>query len=857
MSTELSKAYNPKAIESGIYARWERSGFFNPDNLPGKRTKAFSIAMPPPNVTGELHLGHATALTIEDVLTRFKRMQGFNALWIPGTDHAGIATQIMVERLIAEQGVDRYKLGRDVFLKKVWQWKKKYGSRITEQIRSIGASCDWSREHFTMDPKLTEAVQHAFVIMYKDGLIYRGERIINWCPRCASAISDLEVKHEPRNQKLYYIRYPLMGSTKYITVATTRPETMLGDTAVAVNSRDKRYKTYVGEKVVLPIMEREIPVVADRGVEKDFGTGAVKVTPAHDALDFEIGTRHKLPLISVIDEKSKMTKEAGEYYGKSVVEARRLILEELEEAGNIEKIEDYHHNVATCDRCRTVIEPLISKQWFIKTAPLAKKAIEAVKSKKIEIIPTRFEKVYFHWMNNITDWCISRQLWWGHQIPVWYCGKPQMPGDGCGNIIVSAEKPKACPKCKQKKHLIQDPDTLDTWFSSSLWTFSTLGWPKKTKDLKTYHPTSVMETGWDILFFWVARMTMMSLYFTKEVPFKKVYLHGLVLDRNGKKMSKSKGTGIDPIPMTEKYGTDAIRLSLILGASAGQDFRLYEEKIAGYRNFINKLWNVTRFTLAQSSSRTMKAPTIADRWILSRLQSITQTVTKDIESFRFSDAGTTLYEFIWHEVADWYVEISKNAPNPEILRHVLKQSLTLLHPFAPFVTEELWAYLSSKKDTKNLLMISGWPSVEKKFVDKKAEEEFTIIQELVTAIRNARSLAKVPPQNVVDVVSWGKHKSFVVSFKKTIEQLSKSKLAWSNHSQKKTTGTVQGVAFHIELPKELDKRRQQEMENLNRYIDQLNKKLQNKQFVLNAPKEVVDAEREKLQEAQDRILQLS
>ncbi|MFC1687690.1 valine--tRNA ligase [Patescibacteria group bacterium] len=968
MSIKLSKAYDPKAIESDTYTRWERSGFFNPDNLPGKRTKSFSISMPPPNVTGELHLGHATALTIEDVLTRFKRMQGYKALWVPGTDHAGIATQIMVERLIADQGVDRHKLGRDVFLKKVWQWKKQYGSRITEQIRSIGASCDWSREHFTMDPKLTEAVQHAFITMHKDGLIYRGERIISWCPRCSSAISDLEVKHDSRNQKLYYIRYPLMGSTKYITVATTRPETMLGDTAVAVNPKDKRYTTYIGQKVILPIMEREIPVIADRGVEKDFGTGAVKVTPAHDALDFEIGLRHKLPHISVIDEKSKMTKDAGKYYGKSVVEARRLILEELEEEGNIEKIEDYHHNVATCDRCHSVIEPLISKQWFIKTKPLAKKAIAAVKSKEIEIIPKRFEKVYFHWMNNITDWCISRQLWWGHQIPVWYCGKPQLSGNrmgfhtsvvpqlfdgktktyrlrdhsfkagdavkfinsqsgeivgtgtitnveqknvreidlsdpthhstytkhselitafkrhnpdkavtnnttvfiysyvftplknsanGCETIIVSIKKPKACPKCKQKKYLIQDPDTLDTWFSSSLWTFSTLGWPKKTKDLKTYHPTSVMETGWDILFFWVARMTMMSLYFMKEVPFKKVYLHGLVLDRDGKKMSKSKGTGIDPILMTEKYGTDAIRLSLILGTSAGQDFRLYEEKIAGYRNFINKLWNVARFTLSQSSSQSVKASSIADRWILSRLQSITESVTKDIEAFRFSDAGTTLYEFIWHEVADWYVEISKNAPNPGILRHVLKQVLTLLHPFAPFVTEELWAHLSGKKDAKNLLLVSSWPTVDKKLVNKKAEDEFTILKDLVTAIRNARSLAKVPPQNVVDVTSWGKHKSFVSSFKNTIEQLAKCKLSWSDRPQKKTTGTVQGVAFHIELPKELDKRRQQEMENLNKYIDQLNKKLQNKQFVSNAPKEVVNAQQEKLKEAKSRLQQLS
>lgn len=837
MIEKLPKAYEPKSIESGIYKRWEQSGYFNPDKLPGKRTKTFSIAMPPANVTGELHLGHATFLTLEDIMTRYHRMKGEAALWLPGTDHAGISTQIMVERLIAEQGLDRHKLGREKFLSHVWAWKNKYGERITEQIRQVGSSCDWSREHFTMDPTLTAAVQKAFVTLYEDGLIYRGTRIIHWCPRCASAISDLEVKYQEKQEKLYYIRYPLTGSTQYVTVATTRPETMLGDTAVAVNPDDTRYKKFIGKTVHLPIMEREIPIVADNNVEKEFGTGAVKVTPAHDHLDYEIGQRHHLPIISVIDEKEKMTKEAGKYYGKHVHEARRLIMEELEASGHVEKVEDYTHNVAVCDRCNSVIQPLVSQQWFVKTKPLAKKAIAAVRSGKIKIVPKRFEKVYYHWMNNIHDWCISRQLWWGHQIPVWYRGD---------EVKVSITKPAG-------KGWVQDEDTLDTWFSSGLWTFSTLGWPKNTKDLKRFHPTSVMETGWDIIFFWVARMIMLSLYLKKEVPFKTVYLHGLVLDRDGKKMSKSKGTGIDPLPMMEKYGTDAIRLSLILGTTAGQDTRLYEEKIAGYRNFINKLWNITRFTLNFPPEKTVKAKTLADRWILSRVAGLTKTVTKALDEYRFSDAGTALYEFVWHELADWYIESMKIQPNAGVLRYVHEQVLKLLHPFAPFVTEAIWATIHPQKSAKDMLMVASWPTTKTSSADKKAEREFKTLQDLISAIRNARSSAKVAPHLIIESTYWGSQTALVHTNEAFINTLARVRLKEATTGkQSKATGTVSGLSFALTLSAEAEGKLKIERDSLDEYIKRLTTQLANTNFVAHAPPQVVADTRAKLKDAQER-----
>lgn len=833
----LESTYQPKTVETALYQRWEHSGYFNPDKLPGKRTGTFSIAMPPTNVTGELHLGHALGMTTQDILTRYHRMRGDAALWLPGTDHAGIATQVLVERLLQQEGIDRRTIGRAAFMKHVWQWKKKYGNRINDQTRRLGASCDWSREHFTMDPKLTEAVQRAFITMYKDGLIYRGTRIVNWDPKSNTALSDLEVKHVQTTGKLYFIKYPIYGSTKYVTVATTRPETMLGDTAVAVHPKDPRYKQYVGKTVLLPIMEREIPIVADIRVDRKFGTGVVKITPAHDPLDYQIGIDHKLNIINVIGTNGQMTKEAGEYYGKSVQETRQLIVQRLDEEELLEKTLDYVYNQARSDRSNAPIEPLMSRQWFVKMDKLAAAGLKVVKQGKIQIVPKRYAKVYFHWLENIQDWCISRQLWWGHQIPVWYKGD---------QVKASITKPGA--------GWIQDEDTLDTWFSSGLWTFSTLGWPKQTKDLKLYHPTDVLETAWDILFFWVARMIMMSLYLTKEVPFKTVLLHGLVLDKEGRKMSKSKGTGIDPLPMADIYGTDAVRLSLILGTSPGQDFRLYEEKIAGYRNFVNKLWNVSRFILAQPATKQpIKPMTVADRWILSRAQKLITTVTQNIEALKLSDAGGAVYDFLWHDLADWYIEISKTQLNVPILHYVLDTILKLAHPFVPFVTEEVWSRWHGT-GAKNMLMIQSWPAAHKKFIDTGAEKQFALLRDFIVSVRNARAAEKIPPAKLLDITYDGKENTIVEHHAESIKRLARLQ-SLNAGPVVKPTGTIRGLVYSLSLHKDaavVDK----EIKSISEYIQRLEHKLANKNFTERAPQAVVDAERQKLAEQRERLKKL-
>ncbi|MDD5039515.1 MAG: valine--tRNA ligase, partial [Patescibacteria group bacterium] len=872
------------------------------------------------------------------------------------------STQIMVERLLQQEGLSRDDIGREKFLKRVWEWKNKYGTRINDQTRSLGASCDWSREHFTMDPALTAAVHKAFITLFNEGLIYRGARIVNWCPRCATALSDLEVKHIETSSKLWFIRYPLSGSTKYIVVATTRPETMLGDTAVAVNPKDQRYTQYIGKKIILPIMNREIPIVADARVDREFGTGAVKVTPAHDAADYDIGTTHHLPVINIIGQDNKMTKEAGEFYGKSVQDARQDVIARLETEELLEKTVDYAHHQARCDRCNTPIEPLISKQWFLKIAPLAKPAIAAVKSGTINIIPKRFEKVYFHWMNNIRDWCISRQLWWGHQIPIWYCGpertvpaeKIGFAGDvvrqlfkgktvtyrlrdhhltvgdrvavensttgqiigiatinkiecttvgklpldnpmhgatyshinqliarfkvhypkirvnaatpayiytysfaaldadhGCGATIASSDKPKRCPHCKQTKFLRQEEDTLDTWFSSGLWTFSTLGWPKKTIDLKRFHPTSVMETSWDILFFWVARMIMFSLKFVKQVPFRTVYLHGLVLDKSGKKMSKSKGTGIDPLPMAEKYGTDAIRLSLVLGTSAGQDFKLSEEKIAGYRNFINKLWNVARFVLSQRTPKAqeLEIKNLADKWIIGRLNTLNGAVTKNIEQFKFSEAGTALYEFLWHDFADWYLEISKVEKNYGILRHVLSVWLKLAHPFIPFVTEEIWSRLAPA-GKNNMLIVQNWPRAQQ----EQSTLGLAFIQQYVTLLRNFRAENKISASESLSVSYWGSKAPLIKENERWIRPLSAVQTMGMSE-QPQVSGSLPGLNFFVDYRVDASKRKQ-EVVALSSYIQKLEAKLSNKNFTDRAPKEVVDEVRSKLAEQREKLKKL-
>jgi len=842
-----SDAYNPLGVEQPIYKRWEASGYFNPDKLPGKRTKAFSIGMPPPNVTGELHLGHATGMTVQDALTRFHRMLGEKALWLPGTDHAGIATQIMVERLLQKEGISRHEVGRDVFLKRVWAWKDKYGMRITDQIRALGASCDWSREHFTMDPALTLAVQTAFIQLFDEGLIYRGERLIHWCSQDKTALSDLEVKHVPEQNHLYYLTYGPF------TVATTRPETKLGDTALAVYPSDARYKKYVGKKITFATESGELtlPVIADKLVDPKFGTGVVKVTPAHDPTDWDMGERHKLPIKPVIGEDGRMTELAGKYAGLLVSQARDKIVADLQVKGLLKKIEPYTANVPRCDRCGSVVQPLVSKQWFLKMAPLAKPAIAAVRTGKLEIIPKRFEKVYFHWLAGIRDWCVSRQLWWGHQIPVWYCRNADTKG--C-KPVASVAAPKKCATCKGIL-FVQDQDTLDTWFSSGLWTFSTLGWPKKTKDLKTFHPTSVMETGWDILFFWVARMAMLSLKFTKQVPFKTVLLHGLVLDKEGKKMSKSKGTGVDPIPMAEKYGTDAIRLALVLGTTPGQDFRLTEEKIAGYRNFVNKLWNIGNFVHRQEAKKhpRVKALSLADKWILEQANALVTQVTDNLESNQLSEAGQALYDFVWHALADWYVEIQKIQPNTAILVDVYETVLKLLHPFAPFVTEALWGKRRGLQD-KNLLMVASWPKA-KRAAKQPTSAVFAKIQALVTAIRNVRATHKVTQQENLTARIAGPGSEAVFEQKTIVEALARVTLV-GEKATGKPDGHEAGINFWLQFPQASGQHVGKKITNLQHYIQSLERKLANGQFTKNAPGAVVEAEKKKLEDAKAKLQEL-
>jgi valyl-tRNA synthetase len=770
---ELPKAYQPQAYETDLYRKWEESGLFNPDKLPNAaKRKPFTIAMPLPNITGELHLGHALMLTLQDLMIRFERMRGRAALWIPGTDHAGIATQIVVEKSLQKEGINPRDLSREEFLKHAWAWKKQYGEKILVQVRAMGASCDWSRYHFTLDADYSAAVREAFVRFFDAGLITRGTRVINWCVKDQTAVSDLEVVHRNESGHLWHIRYPFADDAKNgIVIATTRPETMLGDTAVAVHPKDDRYKKLIGKKLRLPLVEGEaglIPIVGDDAVEKEFGTGAVKVTPAHDTTDEAIGKRHDLPSRIVIGTNGKMTDAAGAAFaGLPMLEAREKVLAELKSQKLLVKTEVFEHAVAYCERSNTRIEPLPLPQWFLKMEKLAKPALTAVKKGKIEIVPERYTKVYVDWLENIRDWNISRQLRWGHRIPVWTCGE--------GHEFASREEtPTKCASCNSTR-LTQDPDVLDTWFSSQLWTFATLGWPNEAApDFKRFHPTSVMETGWDILFFWVARMVMASLYLTGEIPFHTVYLHGLVLDSTGKKMSKSKGTGIDPLPMGQKYGTDAVRLSLVLGTTPGQDTKLTEPKIAGYRNFVNKLWNIARFVTVSMAGakpkKTLTAKTLADQWILSRLAKAVAEVTEHIENYRFSAAGERLYEFTWHELADWYLEIAK-VEKPLILPLILQKVLKLWHPFAPYVTETLW---QNCFPNTGFLIVADWPVFPKRYINESAERLFDQLKTSINGYRKERTDKKIPPNEVLTVQVPGDN--LLWAHREIVERLGRVKL---------------------------------------------------------------------------------
>lgn len=837
---ELSKAYSPQDVEQDIYRRWEASGLFNPDNLPfASRRKPFVISMPPPNITGELHTGHALGFTIQDIFIRYHRMRGEAALWVPGTDHAAIATQVVVERELRKEGIDRRTLGHEKFLKRVWKWKEQYGQRIVEQTKRLGASADWSRQHFTMDEDLTLAVQAAFIKLYDAGLVYRGERVVNWCPACQTSLSDLEVDHEDTPGKLWFIRYRLVDGTGSVVVATTRPETMLGDTAVAVHPDDDRYSHMVGKKVVLPIVNREIPIVADARIDREFGTGAVKVTPAHDALDFDIGQTHKLPLISIIGLDGNMTAAAGEgFAGKSVAAARERVLQQLRDDEFLVKEQDYIHALALCSRSKTIIEPLVSKQWFVKTKPVAKAAIRAVKSGKIKIIPERFEKTYFQWLENIRDWNISRQIWWGHRMPVWY-----KTVGGEEQIKVSVTKPGA--------GWVQDEDTLDTWFSAGLWTFSTLGWPKKTKDMDRFHPTALLVTGWDILFFWVVRMVLFSEFLLKEPPFRAVYLHGLVLDEQGKKMSKSKGTGVDPLVMCDRYGTDALRMSLVVGNAPGQDFRLYEKKVEGFRNFANKLWNIARFTLAHEQPKKVAPTTLADRWILGRLHAVVTTVTQQLDGHDIGSAGQLLYDFVWHDFADWYLEAAKVHPNAGVLYAVLDHSLRILHPFMPFVTEAIW----SAAHPDELLMVAAWPKPARAWSKFHREaKEFQQLQDSIVALRNFKTHSGLPATVPCQYIAGGPF---------TDEALIRALSGVAVHPTSRLTvdGRYANVLLghiHFQVERQYVDRfegwQKKERMSLQSYIDGLKAKLANEHFVTNAPKNLVDEERQKLAAAEERLL---
>ena len=750
----LAKTYEPKEAEEEWYYYWERNNLFKANTKSDK--SPFSIVIPPPNITGSLHMGHALNNTLQDILCRYKRMKGYEVLWQPGTDHAGIATQNVVEKDLASKGTDRHQIGRERFVELVWEWREKYGGIIINQLKRLGSSCDWSRERFTMDEGLYRAVREVFVRLYDENLIYRGDYIINWCTRCQTALADLEVEHEDRDSFLYYIRYPFENREGYLTVATTRPETLLGDTAVAVNPEDERYKDLSGYHVLLPVLNRPIPVIFDKYVDREFGTGALKITPAHDPNDFEIGNEHQLERIKVIDEGGRMNELAGPYQGMDRFQCRDKILDDLKNSDLLEKTEPYRHAVGHCYRCKTMIEPLLSKQWFVRVGPLAEEAIAAVKNGKTRIVPSNWEGVYFEWMNNIRDWCISRQIWWGHRIPAWYCQE-------CGEVIVAKEDPRVCIRCKSK-NLQQESDVLDTWFSSALWPFSTLGWPDATDELKTFYPTSVLVTGFDILFFWVARMMMMGLHFMGDVPFRDVYIHALVKDEQGQKMSKSKGNIIDPLEVLDRFGTDAFRFTLAILAVQGRDIRLSEERIAGYRNFINKIWNAARFALM--NLKDCKPPsvhnstlTLADRWIMARMGQIAREVTNFLDGYKFNDAASTCYQFVWHEFCDWYLEMaklelySKEQKRREVAQSVMQILLSgvvrLLHPFVPFITEEIWQMLPN---TEGSIMVARFPQPKEFIYDEESIKEMDLLNGVITGIRNIRGEMNIPPRKYVKVV---------------------------------------------------------------------------------------------------------
>ena len=853
----MNKTYDPKSFEKRIYSKWLEKKYFSARPDPDK--KPFTIVMPPPNITGQLHMGHALDGTVQDILTRYKRMKGFEALWLPGTDHASIATEVKIVEKMRKEGLTKEMIGRDGFMKRAYEWKAQYGGRIVEQLRERGYSCDWDRLAFTMDERCSKAVKEVFVRMYEEGLIYRGDRIINWCPCCKTAISDAEVEYETEKGHLWHLKYPIENSDKYIVVATTRPETMLGDTAVAVNPSDKRYTSLVGKNIVLPLVGRLIPIIADRYVEKAFGTGAVKITPAHDPNDFEVGIRHDLPVIKVMNDDGTMNENAGKYEGMDETEARAAVVADMDKLGLLLKTEDYEHNVGHCYRCHHTIEPMVSKQWFVRMKELAAPAIEAVKKKDIKFLPKRFEKTYLHWMENIRDWCISRQLWWGHRIPVYYC-------DDCGEMTVSREEIKVCPKCG--KPVRQDEDVLDTWFSSALWPFSTLGWPDKTPDLDYFYPTTVLVTAYDIITFWVSRMIFSGLKQMGEKPFSDVLIHGIVRDGQGRKMSKSLGNGVDPLEVIDEYGADSLRYSLVNGIAAGGDIRYSVDKMESYRNFMNKIWNASRFVLMNCENVKIKniedvKLTLADKWILHELNSTVQEVTKNLDKYEVGLAAATLYDFIWSQFCDIYIEMSKTslysddenkrADTVSVLLYVLTSILKLVHPFIPFITEEIYDNLPVK-DAEDI-MISSYPEYTRKHVYSKAAGEINAVMKAIKSIRALRkemNVSQTKKTAIYIVPSDGKEKML----KETavyIEKLANGNEIVFGKPEVKSVSVVSDIAeFYIPLGELVDVKKEverltKELENTENEITRAQGKLNNAGFVAKAPAQLIENEKAKLQ----------
>ena len=880
-SAEIPSAYDAAAVETRIYQNWLEKGYFTATVDPDKQP--FTIIMPPPNVTGELHLGHALTAALEDTLCRWHRMLGDATLWLPGKDHAGIATQWVVEQLLAREGTNRHELGREKFLERVWDWVGRYGNIIDGQLKRLGASCDWSRLSFTLDPGPVKAVRTTFLNLYNKGLIYRHERIINWCPRCATALSDLEVDFQEEDGALYYIRYPIQGDPgRHITVATTRPETMLGDTGVAVHPEDARYQDMVGRNAVLPIMDRPIPIVGDESINQEFGTGALKVTPGHDMLDFEIGQRHNLDIVTIIGFDGNMTGEAGRYAGIERFDARGQVVSELERLGLLEKVEDYHHSVGHCQRCGSVVEPLVSLQWFVNVGrhdqpdSIAGRAYAAVYDGRIKLVPERFTRVYLNWLENIRDWCISRQLWWGHRIPVWYCSD-------CGQQTAAVDDPASCGSCGSTK-LEQDPDVLDTWFSSALWPHSTLGWPEDTEDLKYFYPTSVMETGYDILFFWVARMIMMGLENTGEIPFHTVYLHGLIRDSSGAKMSKTRGNTMDPLELIDRYGTDALRFSLTTGTAPGNDIRFTESKVEAARNFANKVWNAARFVMTSVQGKdgldgwfTLAAPRHReDRWIIGRLNSAIEEVGRSLETFELGEAQQALYDFIWNDFCDWYIEMAKirlragAEPSPlPTLVYVLERTLRLLHPFMPFITEEIWQNLLERLpregDLPESIMIAPYPQADLQLRDRQAEGEMSLVMQAVRAIRNTRAQLRIPANEYVEaIVETNGLQHAIEEEAELFRVLSRvdplhirTGAAGGAESQRGVTLVVNPLVVRLQLEGVVDltkeaQRLEKELEDCQRNLDRVSALVSNPDFRAKARPEVVETEEERLKSLEER-----